>query len=713
MGTPPRARPGAASRFGTTDRPATSTGLLHRPTSSSFAVKTAGPGRSSLAHDAIEERPSRRPATSSNATANNRGLGSRPMSASKERLMGQYSSLGKLAMATPRAAPGGKENRWDGAPGSARRRPTTPRDLYDYNGRRIDPSARAAAATTTTREAFTPRSNRRELDDRDSRGRAGGHATERTRPSTAASARRRPSTARAASDKPEYDSDGRRITRDGRLRRDVEEPAASRGGGATTIRKTRWGGFEEVPLKRAVDPRRPSTATAGRGNRSARSTSSVLDRPAFDTGPGGLGIDHRDPARKNRTEKGKKTTKAGERVTASRRGGSYDDDDDDRKDKEDRMPSNTRGGGVDAAMDARARLLPTAGEDDDGDAPFRSRLRGPATARSRVRTPSSSRGLDASTAMDAHIAHPRLANAARVGGGGVRSSREFGGGYRSAAPSAPTTPVGASTAHDRHDNRHVSAEELVESVRRATPTAIPTAAAPPSVYFDRRPNTRAEMTRNFAPGGGSRPSSAAATPARPATSHGGYGRAHPVGIQWATDQPAQSASGTPGGGYGIGLDAAHAHYLQQMHQYHQYHQYQQTQQMQQMQQPQQQMQQHGYHQPQPAHPGFQYHQQARQQFHQPVTANDDFQATLARAQALAYAPSPSKLAASYGGQGFGFDAGSAQGGYQYHNPNYRNLPHQAYQQQASPGGFYPGGAYGVGGTATGAAAAFQRYGGAF
>ena len=169
MGTPPRSRPGAASRFGTTDRPATSTGLLHRPTSSSFAVKTAGPGRSSLAHDAIEERPSRRPATSSNSTAINRGLGSRPMSASKERLMGQYSSLGKLAMATP----GGKENRWDGVPGSARRRPTTPRDLYDYNGRRIDPSARATT-TTTTREAFTPRSNLRELDESDSRGRAGG-----------------------------------------------------------------------------------------------------------------------------------------------------------------------------------------------------------------------------------------------------------------------------------------------------------------------------------------------------------------------------------------------------------------------------------------------------------------------------------------------------------------------------------------------------------
>ena len=170
-------------------------------------------------------------------------------------------------------------------------------------------------------------------------------------------------------------------------------------------------------------------------------------------------------------------------------------------------------------------------------------------------------------------------------------------------------------------------------MRRAIPTAVPTAAAPPSVYFDRhqRPNTsygnpvHMETMRNFGPGG-SRPSSAAPTPARPATSHGGYG------------------SGTPGGGYGIGLDAAHTNYLQQMHQYQQYQQYQQTQQTHQMQQPmqptQQPMQQHGYHQPQPAHPGFQYHQQARQQFHQPVTANDDFQATLARAR-VSRTPSPS------------------------------------------------------------------------
>ena len=129
MDTPPRSRPGAASRFGTTDRPATSTGLLHRPTSSSFAVKTAGPGRSSLAHDAIEERPSRRPATSSNATAINRGLGSRPMSASKERLMGQYSSLGKLAMAASSArgqgepmgrSPGIREKATDDAEGPVR-----------------------------------------------------------------------------------------------------------------------------------------------------------------------------------------------------------------------------------------------------------------------------------------------------------------------------------------------------------------------------------------------------------------------------------------------------------------------------------------------------------------------------------------------------------------------------------------------------------------
>jgi hypothetical protein len=157
---------------------------------------------------------------------------------------------------------------------------------------------------------------------------------------------------------------------------------------------------------------------------------------------------------------------------------------------------------------------------------------------------------------------------------------------------------------------------------------------------------------------------------------------------------------------------------------------QQMQQQQHMQQQmQQQMQLQAYHQGY-QHPGYQHHQQHHtQQFHQPVTANDDFQATLARAQALAYAPSPSKLAASYGGVGHHQPPGYASQGaspalggyavptnqYEYRNPNYQNLPHQQYVQQASsPGAFYPGGAYGVGGAATGgAAAAFQRYGGAF
>jgi hypothetical protein len=82
------------------------------------------------------------------------------MSATKTRLMGQYASLGKLAMATPR---GGKENVGSNIPGSARKRPTTPRDLYDYNGRRIDPNG--------PRKAFTPRStnrpNRRTFDEDD------------------------------------------------------------------------------------------------------------------------------------------------------------------------------------------------------------------------------------------------------------------------------------------------------------------------------------------------------------------------------------------------------------------------------------------------------------------------------------------------------------------------------------------------------------------
>jgi hypothetical protein len=107
----------------------------------------------------IAERPSRvRPNTASNTASTT--TTSRPMSATKTRLMGQYASLGKLAMATPR---GGKENVGSNIPGSARKRPTTPRDLYDYNGRRIDPNG--------PRKAFTPRSanrpNRRAFDEDD------------------------------------------------------------------------------------------------------------------------------------------------------------------------------------------------------------------------------------------------------------------------------------------------------------------------------------------------------------------------------------------------------------------------------------------------------------------------------------------------------------------------------------------------------------------
>ena len=161
MGTPTRSRLGSASRFGTSDRPATSTGLLNRPSSSSsFHKPSTTTARSSLAHvTPIAERPSRvRPNTASNTASTT--TTSRPMSATKTRLMGQYASLGKLAMATPR---GGKENVGSNIPGSARKRPTTPRDLYDYNGRRIDPNG--------PRKAFTPRStnrpNRRAFDEDD------------------------------------------------------------------------------------------------------------------------------------------------------------------------------------------------------------------------------------------------------------------------------------------------------------------------------------------------------------------------------------------------------------------------------------------------------------------------------------------------------------------------------------------------------------------
>ena len=269
MGTPTRSRLGSASRFGTSDRPATSTGLLNRPSSSqSFHKPSTTTARSSLAHvTPIAERPSRiRPNTASNTTSTT--TTSRPMSATKTRLMGQYASLGKLAMATPR----GKENVGSNIP-------TTPRDLYDYDGRRIDPNG--------PRKAFTPRStnrpNRRafdeddEDDDEDVRYEGRRPATARrderqrdprdkssARPKTSSRSTARPST---ATPRVEYDGNGRRVTRDGRLARDLEWRDNEGGSGTAVLRKTRWGGFsvEEGPKLSsrpgtAVNRPRPNTS---------------------------------------------------------------------------------------------------------------------------------------------------------------------------------------------------------------------------------------------------------------------------------------------------------------------------------------------------------------------------------------------------------------------------------------------------------------------
>ena len=190
------------------------------------------------------------------------------MSATKTRLMGQYASLGKLAMATPR----GKENVGSNIP-------TTPRDLYDYDGRRIDPNG--------PRKAFTPRStnrpNRRafdeddEDDDEDVRYEGRRPATARrderqrdprdkssARPKTSSRSTARPST---ATPRVEYDGNGRRVTRDGRLARDLEWRDNEGGSGTAVLRKTRWGGFsvEEGPKLSsrpgtAVNRPRPNTS---------------------------------------------------------------------------------------------------------------------------------------------------------------------------------------------------------------------------------------------------------------------------------------------------------------------------------------------------------------------------------------------------------------------------------------------------------------------
>ena len=160
-----------------------------------------------------------------------------PRSPSVERLAGEYRSLGALAASvasTPRARPNTPSQRG-------------PR--YDLNGRRVDDRAQTRRPDTSP----AVRSLREPPAGPCRRHHARGL---RTRPSTAAV---------------EYDLDGRRVGGS----RNRNRPATA---AATTTEKTRRLGSSSAWKTRAPVP--------------------LNERPAFDAGPGGLGVDNRDPRRR-------------------------------------------------------------------------------------------------------------------------------------------------------------------------------------------------------------------------------------------------------------------------------------------------------------------------------------------------------------------------------------------------------------------------------
>ena len=161
-----------------------------------------------------------------------------PRSPSVERLAGEYRSLGALAASvasTPRARPNTPSQRG-------------PR--YDLNGRRVDAVRDDRAQTRRPDTSPAVRSLREPPAGPCRRHHARGL---RTRPSTAAV---------------EYDLDGRRVGGS----RNRNRPATA---AATTAEKTRRLGSSSAWKTRAPVP--------------------LNERPAFDAGPGGLGVDNRDP----------------------------------------------------------------------------------------------------------------------------------------------------------------------------------------------------------------------------------------------------------------------------------------------------------------------------------------------------------------------------------------------------------------------------------
>ena len=568
MGTPPRAiarrpmsssaRVGRSSGFGDGARAAASARAraaasareprLDHPPSSRFGGGPVTP---------IAER-ARRPATArapSSVSRHRRGVHDRapraartpartpapratPRSPSVERLAGEYRSLGALAASvasTPRA------------------RPTTPSQRgprYDLNGRRVDADADRGVSAPTRRRDPSPAI--RSLREPSATPRARDDARGRwIRPSTAAV---------------EYDLNGRRV---------VDKSGKSKSSAATSRDRIRNRPATAAAAVATTTARRPASS-------SARRTSAPVplnERPAFDAGPGGLGVDNRDPDRNVLAGRRPATSTVSSPPVVDR----------------DRVRARTSKPKSKVPVAARLKPSKTTADRDRG------RRRADADRRSRERECEDDDDEDnrvAASTSEAAFAAARETRRARVRtpstsgrlSGGLGGFAR-GGGYASGYP-ADRAAFGDSDAARR-------SAEFTAGYHRAHPPSAP--ASPTTNATARRPRT----------------ASAAFDPERAAERfleehHGVYG----------------SGVGSGGGGgsdVGVGFDPRFA-----------------------------------------SRPGT-------------STGADAVAAALSRAAALASAPSPSRLAATYGSYHH------AEG---YHRAGAR-YPHSAAASPASRDGYYP------------------------
>ena len=343
-----------------------------------------------------------------------------PRSPSVERLAGEYRSLGALAASvasTPRARPNTPSQRG-------------PR--YDLNGRRVDAVRDDRAQTRRPDTSPAVRSLREPPAGPCRRHHARGL---RTRPSTAAV---------------EYDLDGRRVGGS----RNRNRPATA---AATTAEKTRRLGSSSAWKTRAPVP--------------------LNERPAFDAGPGGLGVDNRDPravgvaSRRRGTATVSPPVARGDRTRART---SETTSKTARKQKPSKHTDAPADRGRRRVADAKRADVKLEDVDDESGEEIDAFATTRETRRARVRTPSTSgrvsgsfggfargggyaSGYPADRAAFGESVRPRTASTARAGS-------EFTAGYhRAHPPSAPASPtIGATSRRPRTASAAADPERAAE-----------------------------------------------------------------------------------------------------------------------------------------------------------------------------------------------------------------------------------------------------------